>query len=327
VTEHIEGFSLSEYVSTHGPLDLPGLHAMALGTAAGLAAIHTAELVHRDLKPSNVMLTFGGVRIIDFGIARALDQTTGHTRTGIVMGSLGWAAPEQLEGATPTPAMDVFAWGCVVGYAATGLHPFGPGGLDTRANRILREQADLTGIPDPIRAIVGSALQRDPAARPTAQQILLALVGATPERSPKAGFTGSLFRRHPGAATFAWALPVTAALVMAIGAAAATELGEPDRGTGNHRPSPSSRSLVRQEESGQSGARNPDGSDLYRSGQPGNGGSGGVLPIPEAGASSPVPNVATSQAAGNVATTSPAGATKKTKAPKASKIKTNNGNG
>ena len=227
VTEHIDGVPLSTFVAEHGPLDLPALHALALGTAAGIAAIHGVGLVHRDVKPSNIMMTFGGVRIIDFGIARALEETSGYTRTGIVMGSLGWAAPEQLEGASPSPAMDVFAWGCIIAYAATGKHPYGPGGLDTRANRILRDEPDLSGVPEPIRAFVSSALHHTAAARPTAQELLLALVGAGPP-GPRRHLTGSLFRPHRTALALTGAIPLAIGLIMIIGAAGATELGDAD---------------------------------------------------------------------------------------------------
>ncbi|NNJ59779.1 MAG: serine/threonine protein kinase, partial [Dactylosporangium sp.] len=187
VTEYIDGIPLSRFVAERGALDLPHLHALALGTAAGLAAIHGIGLVHRDIKPSNIVLTLGGVKIIDFGIARVLEETTGLTQTGIVMGSLGWAAPEQLEGAAPSPAMDVFAWGCVVAYAAAGKHPFGPGGVDTRAGRVLASPPELADVPGPVRALVESALGKKPAGRPTAEELLLALIGTAPSRRRRPG--------------------------------------------------------------------------------------------------------------------------------------------
>ncbi|HEY3651285.1 MAG TPA: serine/threonine-protein kinase, partial [Streptosporangiaceae bacterium] len=81
VTEYADGPSLSEYVDAHGPLGPQMLYGLATGLAEALAAIHAAGIVHRDLKPSNVLLTAAGPKVIDFGIAQALD-TTSLTRTG-----------------------------------------------------------------------------------------------------------------------------------------------------------------------------------------------------------------------------------------------------
>ncbi|MBT8227621.1 MAG: protein kinase [Dactylosporangium sp.] len=216
VTDYIDGIPLSRLVSAEGALDLPRVHALALGIAAGLAAIHNVELVHRDVKPSNIMLTMGGVRIIDFGIVRALDEAHGCTRTGIAMGSLGWAAPEQLEGTTPAPSMDIFSWGCVVAFAATAAHPFGPGGLNTRAQRMFTAQPLLTDVPEPLRPLVAWSLHREPASRPTAQELLLALISASPPAGasrPKAARAG---RPRKVLTALAVAAPLTAALAVGV---------------------------------------------------------------------------------------------------------------
>ena len=177
VTEYLDGPPLSRLVDDEGPLDPSTLHNVAVGLAAGLTAIHDCDLVHRDIKPSNVVVTRGGVRIIDFGIARTLATATGFTQSGVVMGSLGWTSPEQLGGRDPTPAMDVFAWGCVIAYAATGRHPFGGDDTMTRSWRILNAEPDLGGVPGAVAELVGAALERDTERRPTAQELLLGLVG------------------------------------------------------------------------------------------------------------------------------------------------------
>ncbi len=215
VTEYIAGVPLSRLVADDGPLDLPRLHALALGTASGLAAIHGAGLVHRDVKPSNVIMTLGGVRIIDFGIARSLDDTTDHTRSGVVMGSLGWVAPEQLEGAAPDPAMDVFGWGCVIGFAATGDHPFGGTDVSNRAWRVLGGEPALGGVPEPLRPLVASALRRSPQQRPTMRELLFALFDTvTPAASPTVGRRAA----HRAVGVLA-AAPLVLALVGAVGVA------------------------------------------------------------------------------------------------------------
>ncbi|MFI5909029.1 serine/threonine-protein kinase [Dactylosporangium sp. NPDC051541] len=175
VTEYLEGIPLSRLVADDGPLDPAMLHSVALGVAASLAAIHNVGLVHRDLKPSNLMVTLGGVRIIDFGIARALDAASDITGTGNIVGSLGWASPEQLRAEEPTAAMDIFGWGCLVAFAATGRHPYGGEEAAARAWKILEGEPDLSGIPDPVRDLVAAALSRDPLDRPDARQLLLGL--------------------------------------------------------------------------------------------------------------------------------------------------------
>ncbi|WP_460369766.1 serine/threonine-protein kinase, partial [Actinocorallia lasiicapitis] len=176
VTEYIDGAPLSVRLADRGALS-PGLvHGVAVGVATALTAIHAAGLIHRDLKPGNVLLSVSGPRVIDFGIARALDATTGHTATGMVVGSPGWMAPEQILNRPVTPAVDVFAWGCLVAYAATGVHPFGTGNLAVMSARLLHAEPQLERLPEPLDGLVRAALAKDPAARPTARDLLLALV-------------------------------------------------------------------------------------------------------------------------------------------------------
>src|SRR5690606_40935015 len=117
-SENIAGPMRREHGTENGPLSPGMLHGVAVGVAAALVAIHSAGLVHRDLKPSNVLLSISGPRVIDFGIARALDVASAHTRTGQVVGTPGWIAPEQITSQQVTPAVDVFAWGCLVVFAA-----------------------------------------------------------------------------------------------------------------------------------------------------------------------------------------------------------------
>ncbi|MEV0584186.1 protein kinase [Nonomuraea sp. NPDC050310] len=177
VTEYIAGTPLSEQIARFGQLDAGTLHGVALGVAAALAAIHNAGLVHRDLKPANVILSLSGPRVIDFGIARALDRETGFTLSGELLGSPGWWAPEQVRGLPITPAADVFAWGCVVAYAGNGRHPYGRGDVITLATRVLNTEPDLGALPAPLNELVRQATGQEPGERPTAQELVLALVG------------------------------------------------------------------------------------------------------------------------------------------------------
>ncbi|MGW0701541.1 serine/threonine-protein kinase [Streptomyces sp. NPDC002867] len=176
-TGYIAGPALHTVVSgAHGPLPERSVRLLASGLAHALTSIHAAGLVHRDLKPSNILVTIDGPRVIDFGIARALDTVTdgGLTRTGVLVGSPGFMSPEQIRGDRVTPAGDVFCLGSVLAYAATGRLPFGTGdsGVHAQMFRIAQEEPSLDGVPEGLRDLVRDCLHKDPAARPTPAQIL-----------------------------------------------------------------------------------------------------------------------------------------------------------
>ncbi|MFD0902903.1 serine/threonine-protein kinase [Actinomadura sediminis] len=177
VTEYIEGPSLADYVKAHGAVPAGQLRSIAIGVATALTAIHAVRLVHRDLKPANVLLSATGPRVIDFGIARAIDAGERHTRTGNVVGTPGWVAPEQLFDGQVGTAVDIFTWGTLIAYAATGRHPYGTGNLATLAARAREAGHDLSGVPGELLPLVRAALAPTPAGRPTADAILRHLAG------------------------------------------------------------------------------------------------------------------------------------------------------
>ncbi len=182
VSEYIGGVSLARRVHESGPLPASDLHGVALGVATALAAIHEAGLVHRDLKPSNVVLTLSGPRVIDFGIARALDASTSWTTTGTVLGTPGWMAPEVLVGGSASPAADVFAWGLLMAYAGTGRQAFGEGQALDVARRVVQDEPALDGLEEGVlRRLVRAALSKSPEKRPSAPELMLRLVGRDPE--------------------------------------------------------------------------------------------------------------------------------------------------
>lgn len=166
-TPYVPGLTLGEHIAAHGPLSGARLYALAVGTAAALAAIHAAGVVHRDVKPGNVILALDGPRVLDFGIAHALDGTA-VTRTGVMTGTAGWISPEGYRTGIAGAAGDVFAWGALIAYAAAGRLPFGSGAPDAVAARVMAADPDLAGIPDDLLTLVASALAKTPEERPTA---------------------------------------------------------------------------------------------------------------------------------------------------------------
>ncbi|ONH56960.1 serine/threonine protein kinase [Frankia sp. CcI49] len=177
VTEFIEGETLARFIARNGPLAAANLEQLAVGVAAALTAIHRAGIVHRDLKPSNVVLSPFGPRVIDFGIARALDAATSITGDLQQLGTPAFMSPEQIQGGAVTPAVDIWAWGGLVTFAATGRYPFGEGTSQVLLYRALNDDPQLDGIDPALRPIVWQAMRKDPAGRPSAQQLMLRLLG------------------------------------------------------------------------------------------------------------------------------------------------------
>jgi predicted Ser/Thr protein kinase len=174
VSEYVEGPSLEQLVRRHGPRDEDGLTRLALSTAGALAAIHKAGVVHRDFKPSNVLIGHDGPRVIDFGIARALDQVT--VTSGKMVGTPAYMSPEQLSGTPVGPPSDVFSWAVTMMFAATGRPVFGEDSVPAIFNRVLTYHPDLSPLPPSLRGIAGACLAKRPEDRPTASDVMLAIV-------------------------------------------------------------------------------------------------------------------------------------------------------
>ena len=178
-TAYVAGPSLSEAVRSRGPLTSGSLLALAAGLAKSLTAIHAAGVVHGDLKPSNVLLALDGPRVIDFGISQAAEVAP-LARTGLVVGTPSFMAPEQAAGGEVGPLSDVFSLGAVLAFAATGRKPFGAGQPATVLERVVRGAADLEGAPAEVRPLIEQCLAKDPLRRPTAAEML---AGVTATRS------------------------------------------------------------------------------------------------------------------------------------------------
>ncbi|MET7858180.1 serine/threonine-protein kinase [Streptomyces sp. NPDC005318] len=199
----VPGQSLSARLRERGPLQGDGLRDLARGLAQALRDIHRTGLVHRDLKPSNVLLTEDRPCVVDFGVARAVDGNA-LTRTGETVGTPPFMAPEQFVSPREAgAAVDVFALGSVLAFAATGRSPFDAGSPHATAFKVVHEQPDLDGVPDWLMPVVSACLAKEPARRPTPEGLLhlLAASGNTPlrVRTHKAERIRRLLRSKPGA--------------------------------------------------------------------------------------------------------------------------------
>ncbi|MFE9443867.1 protein kinase [Streptomyces sp. NPDC006602] len=163
--------ALDQAVAAHGPWPVDSVRALGAGLAEALEAIHAAGLVHRDLKPSNVLIAPDGPRVVDFGISLATESAA-LTRTGTILGTPGFMAPEQLTGKSVTPATDVFAFGAVLTYTATGTGPFGTGSAQSLNFRIAYEEPRLDQLPGPGLGIIARCLAKDPADRPAVGELI-----------------------------------------------------------------------------------------------------------------------------------------------------------
>ncbi|MFC9174367.1 bifunctional serine/threonine-protein kinase/ABC transporter substrate-binding protein [Streptomyces sp. NPDC057107] len=169
-TEFVPGPALSEAVGSGAPLPERSVRALGSMLAEALEAVHGAGLVHRDVKPGNVLLGLDGPRLIDFGIARALDDTV-LTATDAIVGSPGFLSPEQAQGRRIGPPSDIFSLGCVLVYAATGGRPFGSGPVEAMLFRTVHDPADLGVLPPGLRLVVEGCLSKEPEGRPTSGDI------------------------------------------------------------------------------------------------------------------------------------------------------------
>jgi serine/threonine-protein kinase len=171
VMECVEGSTLADALAA-GPLPPKRVLDLARQVADGLAHAHGAGLVHRDIKPGNLLLARDGtVKIADFGIARAADSAT-LTRTGAVIGTAAYLAPEQAAGLPATAAADIYAFGVVLYEALTGRR-FG----DHRATGTVSRAPGLENAEPPLKDTIDRCLAERPADRPSAGEIAFALGG------------------------------------------------------------------------------------------------------------------------------------------------------
>jgi eukaryotic-like serine/threonine-protein kinase len=213
-TALVMGPSLDDAVDQQGPLAETAVWRLAAGLAEALAEVHACDLVHRDLKPSNVLLAADGPRVIDFGISRALDGT-GMTGTGVLVGTPGFMSPEQASGVPVGPPSDVFSFGGVVAFAATGTGPFGDGNPVAMIYRVVHGEPTLSGLPAALADLVRRCLAKRPDKRATMPELMeIITANLAPMTSAMsfwppalAGYIGA-YQAHFTADTRAWSVPV-----------------------------------------------------------------------------------------------------------------------
>lgn len=186
VMEYVVGESLHQMLGRHGPLAVEDTARIARSVLGGLAHAHARGLVHRDMKPANVLFdaATGQVKVVDFGIAKGLEDTGGLTRTSGLIGTAAYLSPEQVNGESAIPASDVYAVGCLLYACLAGDPPFGGTTPVAIAMRHLRDpvpslRARRPDVPAGFEAVIMRALEKDPRHRFATAEEMDAAVAAT----------------------------------------------------------------------------------------------------------------------------------------------------
>ncbi|BCJ73698.1 hypothetical protein CS0771_32420 [Catellatospora sp. IY07-71] len=172
--QYVPGRTLRQQVEDKGVMRPRVVAALGAMLAEGLLTIHDAGLLHRDLKPANIMLGPDGPCIIDLGLAVLQESDSHLTQTGFAVGTAAYMPPEQACGEKNlTGAVDVYALGATLLYAATRHNPYPPSHAAVLAKRITdpNDHPDLTGLSTELQAVVGAMLAFEAHERPTAEEV------------------------------------------------------------------------------------------------------------------------------------------------------------
>ncbi|MBC2864150.1 serine/threonine-protein kinase [Streptomyces mexicanus] len=201
VMELVEGRSLADAVKERGRLEPTEAARVGLWVLRALRAAHAAGVLHRDVKPGNVLLADDGrVLLTDFGIAQIEGDTT-ITRTGEVVGSVDYLAPERVRGHDPGPASDLWALGATLYSAVEGLSPFRRTSPLTTMQAVVDEEPAEMRHAGPLGPVVTALLRKDPAARPdaaTAEEMLAEAAGGRHPHAAQAGIPPQGSGLHTG---------------------------------------------------------------------------------------------------------------------------------
>ncbi|MEU6367491.1 protein kinase [Streptomyces sp. NPDC046931] len=174
-TEYVEGLDLSRHVSRHGPLDALLTASLGATLAEALATVHKQGLLHRDLKPANVLLGPNGPKVIDFGLAVFAESSVSLTAANTVVGTPSYMPPEQANGEKPlTPAVDVYALGAVLLFAASGHAPYRADNIHLLFHQVVDPATapDLSGTPEELVPLLTAMLAHRAEDRPTLDDVV-----------------------------------------------------------------------------------------------------------------------------------------------------------
>ncbi|MCX3060319.1 serine/threonine-protein kinase, partial [Streptomyces beihaiensis] len=201
VMELVEGPSLADVVKEHGRVAPTEAARIGLWTLRALRAAHAAGVLHRDVKPGNVLLAPDGrVKLTDFGIAQ-VEGDTAITRTGEIVGSVDYLAPERVSGAEPGPAADLWALGATLYTAVEGRSPFRRTSPLSTMQAVIEDEPEMPAYAGAIGPVISALLRKDPAARPDVDEAEAMLAEAAEGRRPSAAQAYVPTRVHAASGT------------------------------------------------------------------------------------------------------------------------------
>ena len=220
VMDFAEGENLANYIANNGVLKGQALNDFALQLAEAIRDIHKAKVIHRDLKPTNVIIGPDGLKVVDFGIS-IVSEVTGMTQTGVLSGTASWLSPEQILGKDITEKTDIFNYGLVLGFAATGKHLFGEGKPEAVMFRILNTEPELNLFSRKVQTIIKDLISKDPFKRPDTLKnltiIQAKLIGTTDINSDKSSDVININKKYLYKSPIAMSILVTTSLTLLLG--------------------------------------------------------------------------------------------------------------
>lgn len=202
VMQFIDGVTIADLIAEHGPVPVPWAAAIAAQACAVLSAAHALAICHRDLKPTNLMLCpDGSVKVLDFGLAMLRESDVARfTRTGQLLGTPAYMAPEQIQRGVAEPRGDLYALGCVLHEMLTGQQLFtGPTAYAVFEKQVRQQPPEIPGAPAELNRLVAELLAKEPEKRPADADTLYRLLSPFAVELPALpGFLAPPSASNPG---------------------------------------------------------------------------------------------------------------------------------